>query len=53
MLSDLKELTCLIEGKEVNRERKEKKTDVKEEYKNHEAFYNKWMKAGTPPSDLR
>ena len=47
------ELTCLIEGKEVNWERKKKNTDVKEEYKNHEAFYNKWMNVGTPPSDQR
>lgn len=53
MLSDFKELTCLIEGKEVNRERKKKKTDVTEEYKNNKAFYNKWMNVGTPPSDQR
>lgn len=37
MLSDLKELRCLVEGKEKNRERK-KKNDVKEEYKDHKGF---------------
>lgn len=48
MLSDLKELRCLVEGKEENRERE--KNDVKEEYKDHKGFYKKWMNVG-PPSD--
>lgn len=40
MLSDLKKFKCLVEGKEMKRERK--KSDIKKgEYKDYETFLNK------------